>query len=785
MTTTKRHFLLAFVLLFTAISCIESKETMQFENQVIEQVDVLIEGESSSSDFYEQAVKARIKTKTAEIFSQAEFDRDLKALAKEFDYVEPSLRSRNGRLFITLKVWPKPIIRTICFDGNKRISSQDLLQELAICNGETFDRQSFNQAFHKLKAHYVKNGFFEAQLTYRTVLDEACNEVDVYVCVNEGRAGRVKQICFRGFCTKHKTDIVDMMITKEYNFFTSWMTGEGTFNEEAVQQDQFIILDYLHNRGYADAEVSIEVCDAKEADRIVIIITANKGCRYHFGNVSFEGNTVFDDSEICRNVAIKCGDFYSPEKLRNTIRRITDLYGKCGYIDAIVSYEPKLDPETHCYNVHFKIDEGEQYRVGMIKVFGNICTKTNVILHETLLVPGQVFNINKLKLTEMRLCNIGYFKNVNVYAVRTEDGPSCLNENYRDIHIEIEETSTGHFGLFSGLSNSEGIFTGFSLTERNFNIGGLGRFGTHGFRALRGGGEYAHITTTFGSKNRKYMFSWTKPHFRDTPWSVGFEVDNQSNREISNDYEINSWNFNTHAILDCNAFLKLSYHYRFSNSNIRASGNASPAIKRQAENQGLISAVGTSLSYDSSNSIMRPTCGLRSQLMWELAGVGGEYFFHSLGYTNTYYHQVDDRGVLKLRADARFIFPIKSTTANNLPINERFFMGGENEIRGFRPFSIGPKFPDDDPRGGISLQLLSAEYQRRVWKMMDFFTFIDAGHLSLREFDFGRLYTSVGFGVRLAIMADSPPVTLGFGWPINATNDTDIKRFFFMMGGRF
>ena len=122
-----------------------------------------------------------------------------------------------------------------------------------------FDRQSFNKAFHKLKAYYVKKGYFEAQLEYSVQPDPLTNEVDIVINVCEGRAGRIKKIILQNFTECEEEELMELIMTKEYCFFTSWMTNEGTYHEEMIQQDQFVILNYLQNKGYADAKVDIQV----------------------------------------------------------------------------------------------------------------------------------------------------------------------------------------------------------------------------------------------------------------------------------------------------------------------------------------------------------------------------------------------------------------------------------------------------------------------------------------------------------------------------------------------
>lgn len=783
-------FSLALLTSSLCTSLYAEPKVVQFENQLVFKLDIQVANQDYKSEYHKKNVLSKIKTKENRPFSQVDFDKDLKTLTQDYIHIEPSLKMIDGKLLISVKVWPKPIIRNIELEGNQKVNSTNLRKELAIAQATVFDRQTFNKAFHKLKAYYVKNGFFEAQLDYDVRYVDESNEVDIVILINEGRAGRIKNIVFEGFSEDEESDVLNMMVTKEYSFFLSWLTEQGTYNEEAIQQDQFVILNYLQNQGYADTEVEIKVCETNEPNRITIVIAATKGHCYTFSDITISGNTLFKREEIAKQIRIKTGKPYSPERVRATIENITNLYGRNGYIEAFVTFEPKLNCDNKTYSVHFTIDEGIQYRVGLIKIIGNSLTQSKVILHETLLAPGEIFNKDKLILTERRLTNIGYFKNVNVYAVRSDQAVSCLGESYRDVHIEVEETTTGNFSAFAGFSTSESFFGGFNITEKNFNIAGLKYIFCKDGPPLRGGGEYAHFTATFGAKTNKYVLSWTKPYFNDTPWSVGFDIERSTNKYISSDYELISTGFNLHGVYDVNAFVNIGVHYRLRYAQADADSDEedkSPQLKKQIDHDnGIISAAGWSIIYNSCDSIMRPSKGLKSKLELEAAGFGGDFRFLSIGYINTFYYPVDSRGVFKFRGDARFIQPIFGTVFSSLPLDERLFLGGGNEIRGYRPYRLGPKFENtDDPMGGISMQLFSAEYQLTLLPIVDAFAFFDAGFLGDQTWQFDGFFKSVGAGLRLQIMGNGPPLTIGMGFPLGAQDSTNVKRFFLDIGGRF
>lgn len=762
--------------------------TVIYENLRVEKIEIqMVSPKESSGDAMQ--VRAKMKTREGDLFSQNDFDQDLKNLSQEFDRIDPQFRVAEGKLIIFLKVWPKPTIRSINYVGNTKKSAKTLQKELGIAVCSVFDRLAFNQAFHKLKTYYVKKGFFEAELDYTPVYDECTNEVDITITVNEGRSGRIKAIKFMGFDSCEQSEILDKMVTKEYNLFLSWLNDEGTFREDAMQHDQFQILNYLQNKGYADAQVNIQIQEADCNNRIVIIISAERGQIYTVGKIRFCGNTLFKDEEIFSHFNFIPGDPYSPEKIRETISNVTELYGRYGYIDAYMSFEPTLEGER-VYTVDFEIEEGEQFRVGLLKVFGNCTTQTNVILQETLLIPGEVFNVEKLKLTERRLENIGYFKKVNVYAVKTE---GALPGNYRDVHIEVEETSTGKIGFFFGFSTTENLFGGVNLSENNFNMAGIPYAWKNGVRALRGGGEYLNMAVQVGNRSRSYTLSWTKPYFMDTKWSVGFDIEKNYNNYISKDLDIDALGLTLRAGRQLNAFLRFQGHYRIKDSHTHFDGDRSelhhdPQLRQAVKNDGAVSATGITLTYDSTDSPLNPTSGFKSQLEGEVAGLGGNYDFFSYAYLNTYYYPFTERLIIKYRADLKFISTFGGTTYETLPMDERLFLGGNTLVRGYRPYRIGPIFDGTDiPSGGLTLQYFSTELNYRFSKRFDGFLFMDLGHLSEKQwnFDWNRYRGALGFGLRVTLLDSLPPISVGFGFPINPADSSEVKRFFMQFGCKF
>lgn len=785
----KKFLLLSSVLLFTC-SPLErmhaaSSSTEAYESKTVSAIDVQMENLPPDASFDPKAVLSKLNTKVGDPFSQLVFDSDLKTLSEEYDRVEPYVDVKSGEVYITLRVWPRPKISKIIWEGNTHIATKTLKKELGIKEKSTFNRVEFNKAFNKVKEYYVKKGYFESQLSYTLNADPKTNQVEIHASVREGRSGIIDDITFTGFTSSEESQILDMIYTKKYNFFLSWITGSGTYNEEAVEQDKLTILNILQNQGYADAKVDIQVVESKSEGKIVLQIVADRGVVFHFGTVTFNGNTLFTDQEIENTFIARPEGIYSPEKLRNTAQAIKDLYGRKGYIEANVQFETQLEADQPIYDVHFDIEEGEQYKIGLIRVFGNIQTQTHVILRESLLVPGETFDSARLKRTQEKLENIGYFKSVNVYAVRSQDD-QLLGSNYRDVYIEVDETTTGHMSLFFGLSSADGIFGGLDVTETNFNYKGFGKLFKNGPSALRGGGEYAHAKATLGAKQRSYTLAWLTPYFRDTLWRVGFDLFLSQSRLQAKKFEIDSFGGSLSASYPLTAYWAFGTKYRVKHATYDISHQAGRAERDEKKGAGTISAVSVSLNYDSVDNAMKPHNGFRSLLETEFAGLGGHASFLQYKYFNTYYSQLWSRGIMKYRWELRFIQPVWWTkTPDDIPYSERIFYGGESSVRGYKPFDIGGHFEKThDPIGGISGSLLSVEYLQEIFSFFDAFAFIDAGSVKLKTFHLAQYKWSYGVGARIEVM-NRMPITVGIGFPVNPDSKDQVQKFFFSMGGQF
>jgi outer membrane protein insertion porin family len=780
--------LIAFTCSIPTLSLDASSPSYAYEERKVAKIDVIVENLGARESFNPQIVINRLKTKVGARFSQFTFDSDLKMLSEQYDRVEPEVEIQGGDIVITLRLWERPIIHQIIWQGNTLIKTKTLESELGIKPHTTFYRQEFNKSFNKVKEYYIKQGYFESQLSYSIQRIPHTNQVDIIIDITEGRSGKIGHLILTGFTKTERQDIYSMIQTKKYNFFTSWLTGTGKLNEDAVEQDRLIILDYLQNRGYPDAKVSIEVREMpKTLGKVEVEILADRGELYHFGTIRFTGNTLFSNDVVDKAFTARPGQIYSLEKLRHSVENIKELYGRKGYIDTIVRFDTTPEPNKHIYNVVFHIEESPQYKIGIIRIFGNVRTKDNVILRESLLIPGETFDLAKLKTTQRRLEAIGYFKSVNVYAVKTSEDES-LGDNYRDVYIEVDETQTGTASVFLSFSSADKLFGGLDYSETNFNIKGIPAVFKEGYSAVRGAGEYANAKISLGERISNFTFSWVDPYLNDTPWRLATDISLTRNNLPSESYSMYTYGFTVAASYPLTSFWTFGMKYKFHDDQAttrKHSKNKRQDPEQQAAHQtGVVSSFGPFITFDSTDSARKPHNGLRSMLEAEFAGLGGPFTFFRFGFFNSYYTQLWSKGVMKYRGDFRFIEPVwKTPSPKDIPLNERFFIGGLNSVRGYRDFDLGGHFSDGSPTGGTSATIFSIEYQQEVIPIADLFVFFDAGSIALKRFYFANFRFSSGLGTRLQI--NRIPVILGYGIPINRSRHAKTRHVFFSMGGQF
>ena len=762
---------------------LSSKDQGSIENSPIKKIEIVIENSSPQNEEKKRNILNSLHTKQNHSYSHATFDKDLKKLSTDYDQVKPIIIQTDNGLIITLTLKEKPHITHIDITGSS-IKSSKIIKKSELILNQVYSHEELYTALNRIREFYIKKGYFQVKVNYIIENSTTSNSANLIIKITEGKKGIIHNILFKGFNSQEKKSVLNLINSSKHNLF-SWLTGAGILNKEMVDQDTKTIIDYMQNQGYADAHVAINIVDLNKKD-LALEITLNRGEKYHFNTINFKGLTSATDHELENEISLKQGTIYSTRTLQNAQNKIKSFYTNQGRIDTTVNYTLATSLEDpYYYDVTFQVEESKVYNVGCIHIKGNRSTNKNTVYNRIDLTPGDSFEKNALIKTQNKLLGSGLYKNVNVY---TTEHPND-NHDYKDVVIDIKEASTGSMNFFAGANSTQNIFGGLNLTENNFNISGLGSIFSEGINSLRGGGEYFDVKVQLGD-TKNYSLSWLNPYFMDSLWRFGAEFSYNKNSVLSDDYDLHTIGNAISATYPISPYFYTGMKTRIKNSKMSLYNPLQDEIsENDATNSGLVAGVAWIAGYDSTDNTFKPHRGIRSNIEVEIASLlrsnrVEDFPFIKYGYLNSIYVPVTQKSTLKLRGDAKFITPLQNGTALGLPLTERFFLGGEDTVRGYKPAAIGPEFGDRKPTGGISSLLLTAEYKYNIIKPLDVFTFFDSGSINNNTFKVDKLKMSYGIGARIDI-GSALPFVLGYGIPINESDESKVQKFFFSMSGTF
>src|SRR5438105_12294924 len=149
---------------------------------------------------------------------------------------------------LTVLVSEKPAVREVKLAGNEELSQDDFKDTIEVKPFQILDQEAVRKSAKKMQEKYVEKGFFLAEVTPK-VVPLPNNEVNVILQVNEHAKITVREIRFVGNHAIPDAELKDAMLTQEGSLF-SFLTGSGTYREEAFQRDEIVLQGLYFDIGY-------------------------------------------------------------------------------------------------------------------------------------------------------------------------------------------------------------------------------------------------------------------------------------------------------------------------------------------------------------------------------------------------------------------------------------------------------------------------------------------------------------------------------------------------------
>ncbi|MBZ2184834.1 MAG: outer membrane protein assembly factor BamA [Bryobacter sp.] len=683
----------------------------------------------------QDTLRALIISKKGDKYSDDSLNRDFMALWNTSRFDDIRLEREAGRTgwIIRFVVTERRVVRSIKYDGMKSVTVSEILdrfkeRKVGLQVEQQYDPNKVQRAANVLKEYLAERGRQFANVTPE-IRQIPPSSLEVNFRVAEGPKVKVGRIDIDG--NKVFKDAVVRRAMKNLKpvgiprsiLFESLFAK--TFDSSKLEEDMSRVQNYYQERGYFTARASADepvIRDVggkglriplfypnKPGKRADFRVTMDEGPKYRLQKLNLVGVKFFRaPEEIFSSVlGMREGDVFSTAKLRKGLEEMRKVYGMYGFLDFVPepSFEP--DQKTGKIDLTLNVDEGKQFFVRRIDFAGNNTTRDKVIRREILLDEGDLFNSRLWEVSLLRLNQLGYFEVLkeNEAANITRD----TKNNTVDITLKVKERGRNSVQMSGGVSGIAGSFVSFGYSTNNF----------------LGLGETLSLDSQLGDRMRSVTFGFTEPYFLDKPIQAGFTVFYQrfnfdQGREVSLfsgrnltaqfnsigrdnllNYSSNGYGFTAFAsTMLRRSFARVGVTYSYSNSRFRPESLAARTYFEAVNFQNIDgpnqlsgirqSSIIPNFSYNTVDHPITPTRGKSIYLSSTFSGsfLGGNTNFIEPTIDVKYFRSGLRKGhVIGMHGLGRFITGYGGKSA---PPFNRFYMGGENDIRGFDIWGISP-----------------------------------------------------------------------------------------------
>lgn len=707
----------------------------------------------------EGALKARMLQKTGEPLLQEKISDDIKAIYKMgyFDDVKVDIEPFEGGFKVIYIVKEKPTIIKVDFQGNKEFDDSKLKEAATINPGALADITLINDIAVKLRSFYEGEGYYHANIV--SVVKKV-NEEEVILTyqIDEGKKVKIKEIIIKGNKAISAKKIKKAMNTGERKVY-SFITGGGYYKKDEMKADIERIRDLYYDNGYLKVVVADPMIELISNEAMNIIITVSEGEQFIVSSYEVTGNNIVTTEELIKLIKLTPKKPFSKEILKRDVTAITDRYANSGYALVVIAPDVIPDEDKREVKVTYKITEGDKYTIGRIDISGNTKTRDKVIRREIRLDEGDVFNAASLKRSYERLNNLQFFETVDISPLPK------MEEKIVDLDVKIKEKPTGFLSIGGGYSSVDGFIGIIDLTQGN----------------LFGRGQYIKMRGQIGGKSSFYEFSFKDPWFLDKPISFGASI-YKTEREYGN-FDRKSTGFELSLGKNFWEYWHKSVAYNFERTTIFNIKEDASIIVKSQEGKRTTSSISPAIARDTRDNYLDPMRGSRNSLSFTFAGLGGSNAFIKALIDSGWYFPVFDVTAIHLRARIGYASGLFN---KELPLYERYYVGGIYTVRGLDYGDAGPKDINKEPLGGEKELILNAEYIFPILSEYKFkgVVFFDAGRAYDKHETFGSdLRYTTGAGIRW--ISPIGPIRIEWGFNLDKRAGEPSSRVEFTFGTFF
>lgn len=711
-------------------------------------------GSAPASDI-DEGIWRELRLGSGDVYSEVSMEigvRRIREFLKRQGYFKPAVGPwsfRDGSLSLSVNPGKRLVVK---MDGNSALSEDTLLREAPFFENETFTDDMVDEAMDRMTALYHSKGYPYAQIA--PVVNADDRSITLTLFVFEGERIKVGTVSFRGIS----------LPPKRLQGIMSLAEGQP-YNADSLDRDKDSLREFYGALGYLDASVkSADVSVDRGRGVADITVVIEEGMRTELGSVEFKGASA-DMMPALRDVSgLKPGDPYNEVDISDARLRLLEYYGSKGYTGVDISVTRSMADRKAA--IVFVITEGTPKVFGETVIVGNRQTRYEVIRRELLHREGEPFNARLFSEERRRLYRLGLFTDLEVDSVDAAG-------NRRDVILRVSEGKAGwvEFGL------------GYGDFEKYRGMVEVG------YRNLWGMNRQGSFRVELSSLEKRLLLQYNEPWLFGTPLplKVFFLHENRRELNVSNGeilYRLNRYAINAGVEKKLGTNTKGEFSYEFS---IVHTADVKPDVILTREDTGTIaiSGVKPALVYDTRDNPIDPRSGILAGMSLKIASLVflSEANFAKLELHGAHFRSFGSRVTLALSLRGGVAYGIGKT--EQLPIVERFFLGGRTTVRGYSQDTLGPKGADGNPTGGNAFFAGTLECRTIVGRGIGLVPFFDVGSVWVKTADINPKDLKYTAGLGLRYSTPVGPLSVDYGYKLSRETGESRGEFHFSVGHAF
>jgi outer membrane protein insertion porin family len=713
-----------------------------------------------------------------------------------FDDIRLEVDKGDNGVIVRAIVKERPRIGSVEYRGNKDLQTNKITEQLEkdkvdLHVGNTIEQTLIRRAAESIKKAYTENGYEGVSIDSTVEELPTPGEKRIVFNINEGIKAKVASIEFTG--NTHFSDRRLRLVMKEVkpNGIISWIRKKNLYIPSKLDEDLEHLKNFYQDSGYYGVTFGEpQVITVKgRKPRVKLIIPVKEGSVYKMGDVTVTGNKVFTNEQMIGDWPIKKGDTIRRKPIQARADAFGDGYRGRGYIYAYVNPE-YVDRGNNVMDVNMQVFEGDQFRLGRLEFQGNTTTKDKVLRREIFLEEGQIMDMETFKQSIYKLGQLGYFK-VN------ENPDFKVNQETKTVDITVKGNEEGkndvQFG--GGYSEGGGFFVQSQFSTRNF----------------LGEGETLSLAFQKGTRTTFFSFSYSDPWFLDTPNSFGISLfDRNTQYPLSVGFEDRgkggtlAYGYRLHRFDSFGILYGIERSKQHYEVTSKPDDNGNVPLSDISDFRFTTSSIAPSYHFDSRDNPYDTTRGGRLDVSTAFSGgpLGGTIHIFKPTMTATRFFRLSRKTSVSVNGEVGYIKPLDHDCAvtyaeqaekqNRLciPQSERFLVGGEYSVRGFRLGDLGPKETINGVTssvGGYKYHVVNFEYIFRVNDPLRLVWFADGGFAyGYRDkWELKKTRFSTGAELRIFLPVFQFPLRFIYAFNPRKKAGDNFETFQFTIGNTF